>query len=288
MDFERFFSGDLPVRVRIKLWYPMLAQFYQKYSRQILWGLVISFPILMIVSKQIPINNDIETWLPESSDVRMTYNHFKEVFGGEEIILIGLNRENISTQLIHSIKQRIERLDEVEKCWDSRELSKSMNQLGVTEDEIAKRLEGLVVSKDEKLSAIIIGPSAKGFADRVGTVARIREELEYCQISEEDYHFAGAPVIVAELDRLGNKKNSERFFMFTLLVSLILLYISLRDWKLSFSILGLTVWAIKCTDSMIWVAGGEMNFIMGALSVMVMVLPWRFQFISCITTGLLW
>jgi uncharacterized protein len=249
----------------------MLAQFYRKFSKQILWGLAISFPILMVLSDQIPVNNDIETWLPEHSPVRETYNEFKETFGGEEIILIGLNQEKTSPRLVHSIMKRVERLEEVDQCWDSKQLTESMNQLGVTEKEIQNRLEGLVYSEDRKLSAIIIAPSATGYADRVGTVAKIREELSYCQIQEEDYHLAGTPVIVAELDRLGNKENSERFFLFTLIVSLVLLYISLRDWKLSLSILALTVWAIKLTDSMIWAAGGEMNFIMGALSVMVMV-----------------
>lgn len=249
----------------------MIAQFYRKFSKQILWGLVIIFPILMVLSEQIPVNNDIETWLPESSDVRVTYNEFKETFGGEEIILIGLNQEKVSPRLVHAIMKRVDRLDEVEQCWDSKQLTESMYQLGVTEEDIEARLKGLVYSSDKKISAIIIAPSKAGFADRAGTVSKIREELNYCQISEEDYYLAGTPVIVAELDRLGNKKNSERFFMFTLLVSMVLLYVSLRDWKLSLSVLGLTVFAIKLTDSMIWAAGGEMNFIMGALSVMVMV-----------------
>src|SRR5690606_32766416 len=35
--------------------------------------------------------------------------------------------------------------------------------------------------------------------------------------------------------------------------------------------LGLTVWAINLTQAIIYLTGGEMNFILGALSVMVMV-----------------
>ena len=83
-------------------------------------------------------------------------------------------------------------------------------------------------------------------------------------------HF-GSPVIVAELDRLGNSKNNQKFFIITLLISLCLLYYTLRDWKLTGAILGITCWSINLTLTIVKLTGGEMNFILGALSVMVMV-----------------
>ena len=32
----------------------------------------------------------LETWLPRNTDVRQAYEEFKEDFGGEEVIVIGL------------------------------------------------------------------------------------------------------------------------------------------------------------------------------------------------------
>ncbi|HCO22407.1 MAG TPA: RND transporter, partial [Gimesia maris] len=57
----------------------------------------------------------------------------------------------------------------------------------------------------------------------------------------------------------------------TLLISLCLLYYSFREWKKTLATLGLTIWAINLTTALIYLGGGEMNFILGALSVMVMV-----------------
>jgi len=50
-----------------------------------------------------------------------------------------------------------------------------------------------------------------------------------------------------------------------------LLYYWTSDWKLSLSVLALTLWAIQLTLTIFKRAGGEMNFILGALAVMVMV-----------------
>jgi predicted RND superfamily exporter protein len=50
----------------------------------------------------------------------------------------------------------------------------------------------------------------------------------------------------------------------------VLLHYWIRNWRLTLAILGLTVWAIQVTLTILYYCGGEMNFILGALSVMVM------------------
>ncbi|GIS61046.1 MAG: hypothetical protein CM1200mP2_32710 [Planctomycetaceae bacterium] len=98
----------------------------------------------------------------------------------------------------------------------------------------------------------------------------VREQLSYCQL--EDSQLAGAPVIVSELDRLGSRENNKQFFLVTLAVCLVLLYWTLRDWKLTFGILGVTIWSVNLTlATLYWTPGPEMNFILGALPIMVMV-----------------
>lgn len=249
----------------------MVSWFYKNYSKHLLWIAVLSFPFLYHQAESMPSNNDIETWLPRDSDVRSTYDDFKREFGAEELILVGLSGHEIDDPLVESLASRIERLPGVRNCWSPARLQAVMAEFNVDETESLERLKGLAVSDDGQMLGLVALLSPEGLQDRAAVVAGVRREIEYCQFADDDVSLAGGPVLVAELDRLGNRAANKRFFMITLVISLGLLYWSLRQWKLALSIVGLTVWAINCTLAIMKLAGGEMNFILGALSVMVMV-----------------
>ena len=172
--------------------------------------------------------------------------------------------------MVESVCERIEALPGVRVCWSPYRLMSIMEDLGVDRDAARDRLEGLSATRGPAgLVGIAALLSSDGLADRVGTVNAVREELAYCQL--EDSRLAGAPVIVSELDRLGSRENNKQFFLVTLAVCLVLLYWTLRDWKLTGGILGLTIWSINLTLAVLSWSGTEMNFILGALPVMVMV-----------------
>lgn len=232
----------------------------------------LSFPLLMVIADAMPTNNNIETWLPRKSEVRVTYDQFKDDFGAEEVILIGLSGYDRNTPMAEAVCRRIERLPGIRQCWSPARLEDVMKDLNVSEAEIEKRLQGFLVSNNqENLIGLVALFSKEGLGHRTETVNGIREQLKYCQLDTEEVSLAGAPVIVAEMDRVGSRRSSKRFFLFTLFVSFCLLYYSIRQWKLSVGILILTVWAINLTLATIHLSGGEMNFIQGAMSIMVMI-----------------
>lgn len=249
----------------------MVSRFYKKFSGALLWLVVLSFPYLVIQAAGLPANNDIETWIPKGSDVRATYEQFKQEFGVEELILVALQHEQLEPRFIEALCARLDRLPGVRKCWSPPRMQGAMLELGVPDHHSRERLTGLSLSADGKLMGLVVLLSDSGLKDRAGTVKEISRELEYCQLRGNDVSLAGAPVIVAELDRLGGQAENQKFFMITLVICLGLLYYWIRDWKLTFSILGLTLWAINLTLTLFRFGGGEMNFILGALSVMVMV-----------------
>ncbi len=249
----------------------MLSRFYKRFSSVILWVVALSFPYLVYEAQSIRCNNDIETWLPRESPVRAKYEQFKRDFGVEETILIGVERDVTGEDLLEAVSGRIERLPGVRRCLSPQRLQTLMSETGVSEEESRTRLKGLVLSRDEKLAGLIVLLSDSGFKDRAGTVADIRRELEYCKLDGDKSFLSGSPVIIAELDRLGGNAENTKFFLVTLLICLGLLYYWTSDWKLSLSLLGLTLWAINLTLTIFKSAGGEMNFILGALAVMVMV-----------------
>jgi len=249
----------------------MWSSFYQTHCRKIMWLLVITFPILHIESNSMPSNNDIETWLPDSQEVREQYDQFKLDFGAEEIIIVALPVEMEETGLSEALASRLTQLSGVEACYSPQQMASRMREMQIAPAEIDRRLRGLSRSKDGSLLALMVILSEEGSAHRAQLVEELRGQLAYCQLDDDQYYLAGAPIVVTELDRLGGKEEAGKFFLLTLLISLLLLYHTFKDWKLTFALLGQTLWAIKFTSALIKWSGGEANFIMGALSIMVMV-----------------
>ncbi len=248
-----------------------VSAFYRRYSWHLLVVALAVFPYLFHKAETLPANNSIETWLPHESLVRSRYEEFKQYFGAEEIILIGLEDVEENDPIVESLCRRLERHPGIRSCWSPARLRNLMRRLGVSEAEIDRRLRGLAVSDKENLIALVATLSEQGLKNRIGTVADVRRELRYCQLPPDRVRLAGAPVVVAELDRLGGRQSNRRYFLVTLAISLALLYYAVRHWGLAFATLGLTVWAINVTLGLVHLLGGQMNFILDALPVMVMV-----------------
>ncbi len=249
----------------------MLSRFYKKTSGALLWLVMLSFPFLYWKAQSTPSNNDIETWLPKGSEVRATYEQFKQDFGVEELILVAVEERAADEKLVEALCGRLDRLPGVRRCWSPERLRGVMHEHGVNEAQSIQRLRGLSLSEDGHLIGLVVLLSDAGLKDRSGTVKDISRQLEYCQLRGNEVCVAGAPVVVAELDRLGGQEESRKFFLITLLICLALLHYWIRDWKLTFAVMGLTIWAIHLTLALFCLFGGEMNFILGALSVMVTV-----------------
>ncbi|HLQ43901.1 MAG TPA: MMPL family transporter, partial [Planctomycetaceae bacterium] len=248
----------------------MLSKFYQRYGLRVLLLAALALPFLYYQAETIPSNNDIEAWLPEHSDVRVEYEEFKNRFGAEEVILIGLD-QNLGDDLIESVCGRIGRLSGVRRCWSPQRMRDVMRDLSVTDADVRHRLEGLFVSKDGQRVGVVAMLSDSGIKERAGTVAAIRGVLKYCQLTGHTVNVSGAPVVIAELNRLGGRENNKKFFIISLAISACLLYYQLRDWRLTGMILSLTVFAIELSVAILHLSGGEMNFVLDALPVMVMV-----------------
>ena len=248
----------------------MLSTFLKTHAVRFLWTIVFVFPGLYYLAETLPANNDIETWLPDNSDVRVTYNQFKETFGAEEVVLIGMQGDAVDDRLIEPLCQRLEQLDGVHSCYSPTRMAKEAEPLGLDEQTARDRLRGLLVSKTGNYFGVVLQLSESGLGDRAGTVAEVRQVLSYSQLTDHT-NIAGAPVVIAELDRLGNRKANKRFFIITLGICLMLLLQAVRDFRLSLGLLLLTILSINATLATIHLAGGEMNFILDALPVMCMV-----------------
>ncbi len=249
----------------------MLSNFYRRYSVPLLWAIAFSFPYFTYYAETIKTNNDLETWLPKDTPARMAYEDFKTEFGVEEVIVVGLNNSTSDDRLIEAIAGRLDHARGIEKCWTPERLKSFMERMGVSDEVAEKRLNGLTQMEGGELTGIIAVLSDDGIKNRAATVSAVKSELSYCRIQDQDVCLTGTPVVVTELDRLGSRTSNRKFFILTLIISLGLLHYSIGHWGMAFAILGLTLWGINVTVAIIHLCGGETNFILGALPVMVMI-----------------
>jgi len=249
----------------------MVSFLYRRHGKLLLALVALSFPFFYIQASSIRSNNDIETWLPRNTSVRQDYEQFKRDFGAEEVIVVGLDGDQAQPALLEALAGRIERIPGIRSCWSPGRVAAQMESLGVPPEDAAQRIQGLLTSPDGPTVGVIALLSPAGTADRAAVVSAVREQLRYCRLDGDHTALTGAPVVVTELDRLGSQKVSRKFFSITCLISLMLLYISFGHWGMSLSTLGVTLWGIYVTQTVLAWSGGEMNFIMGSLSVMTMI-----------------
>jgi predicted RND superfamily exporter protein len=247
----------------------MITAFYQRISRPLLLLVAISAPFLWYESAHTKSNNDVETWLPRNTPVRERYEEFKRNFGLEEVVVIGVS-PTVEPRLVEAVAARVEALPGVETCWSPDRMMSRMQDYGVTEEDARQRVTGLLIGEGGTLEGVMCILNKEGAKDRVATVKEIGKVLEYCQVENPDGFLTGAAVVVAELDRLGSPEAGMKFFLITVGICLALLQYSIGHWRMSLSVLGVTLWSIWVTQAAVKLCGGEMNFIMGALSVMVM------------------
>ncbi|HET6422289.1 MAG TPA: RND transporter, partial [Planctomycetaceae bacterium] len=249
----------------------MVSSFYQRHGRLLLWIVAFSFPFFYWQANSIKSNNDIETWLPRDTGVRQEYEQFKRDFGVEEVIVIGLKRSVAEPDFVEAVAGRIDRLKGIRTVWTPDRMSAQMESLGVTPEEARQRMDGLLGGPDGELTGVIVLLDDTGAKNRADVVAAVQQELTYCQLDERTASLTGPPVIVSALDTMGSQAANKKYFAITVGLCLALLYFSFAHWGMALSTLGVTLWGIYVTQTVLAWAGGEMNFIMGSLSVMTMI-----------------
>ena len=249
----------------------MLPGYSRSRCRNALLFIAVSAPLIAWYGETLPSHNEIETWLPTNSVQRREHDRFKEYFGAEEFVLVGMSTTRHDADLIEAVCCRIESLDSIRACWSPARMTTVMDDLEVPEELIRDRLRGLTMSWDGEFAGLLAILNNNGLANRAGTVDSIRSVLDYCRIPRDEVHLAGSPVVVAELDRLGSRDNNLLFFGAACAISFVLLLSVFRHWKVAAAVFALTLWAIEVTLAILHLFDGEMNFILSALPVMVMV-----------------
>ena len=247
----------------------MTSEFYKRHSNTILLSCLIALPVLTLIGEMVPSNNSIETWLPRNSQIRLDYDHFCHTFGADETVLIAFENPFPSPERIEAAASRLDGLDGVASCWSRQQVLETMLANDVSEQTAKDRLVHLLATPADDLETMLVSINEHGTANRKQTLTEIRDQLTYCGMDHAV--LAGGPIVAEQLDKLGNRKQATYLFGLTLLICFLLLRLNIGCWKTSGGLMLANILCIELTLATIWIVGGEMNFIMSSLPVMVMV-----------------
>ncbi len=247
----------------------MVSEFYKRYSNTILVCCLLALPALTIMGEMVPSNNSIETWLPRNSTIRQDYDHFCHTFGADETILIAFEKPFPAPERIAAAASRLGGLDGVASCWSRQQVLETMLANDVSEQTARDRLVNLLATPADDLETMLVSINEHGIAHRKQTIIDIRAQLLYCGMDHAV--LAGGPIVADQLDKLGSRQQAMFLFGLTLVICFLLLRLNIGCWKTSGGLMLANVLCIELTLATIWIVGGEMNFIMSSLPVMVMV-----------------
>lgn len=247
----------------------MIADFYRRHSMTLIISCLIALPVLTWYGERMPSNNDIEAWLPNDSQVRRDYDEFVRTFGADETILVGFQKPFPAPERLNSLARRLGSLPGVGACWTRGDVVDLMTANHVDAATADERLLHLLRAPAGDLETLMLSLKSDRFASRSELLEQIRSQLQYCDM--ENAIVAGAPVVTSQLDMLGSRENGRTLFALTLLICAVLLYFNIGCWKASAALIVTNVFSIQCTLSVMHLLGQEMNFILAALPVMVMV-----------------
>lgn len=247
----------------------MVSSFYRRYSVVLLITCCVMLPILTWYGEGLPANNDIETWLPQNSQVRSDYDEFVRTFGADETILVAFPKPFPAPERILSLAKRLEGLRGISACWTKDQVAALMVANDVAPATANQRLVHLLASPSGDLQTLmLVMDRTEGVSGQLVT-EQIREQIQYCNLDQAIV--AGAPIVASQLDVLGSRQNGQMLFALTLLTCGVLLYANIRSMPISLALVVTNVFSIQATLSAMRLIGQEMNFILSALPVMVMV-----------------
>ena len=242
------------------------------FRRRAQWVLLAGaacLPVFAALAAGLPVNNDVDAWLPAGDPQRVAYARFVRTFGSEEAVLVGLPAAADPAR-VESLRRRLDRSPRLRHAASPASTGAVMGRFGVCDAQIAARHTGLLRSGDGCRIAVAAGLSEAGVANRTAAVADVRAAVAAAGLSDVA-QVAGMPVVVAELDRLSHPSAVRPYLLGMLAAGLLVLKWVCRRWALALCLGGAVGWAVLGTLAAVRVAGGEMNLILAACPAVVLV-----------------
>ena len=241
--------------------------------RHALWVLLAGaacLPAFAVLAAGLPVDNDVDAWLPAGDPHRRAYAEFRRTFGSEEAVLVGLPAD-ADPAAVESLRRRLDRSPRLRHACSPASTGALMEEFGVAPDDAAARQTGLLRAPGGGRIAVAAALTDAGVENRTAAVADVRAAVDAAGLSG-DAQVAGMPVVVTELDRLSHPDRVRPYLLGMLAAGLVVLKLVCRRWGLALALGGAVCWSVLGMLAAVRLAGGEMNLILAASPAVVLVI----------------
>ena len=197
-----------------------------RFRRAILWTVALLTLLMAYFLKDLEINADVMSYLPEDDPAAALFNRIGDTYGGNEMAIVGLSGKPVfEAEMLELVRQVTDSIRTVPgigyvtsltNVLDIRgsewgiEMGRLVDEFDIPRDpEVLDSLRTYTLSREmyrrnlvseDAMATLVIGKILTGY-NRAGVVEQIQEKLAHLPFEGEIY-FGGMPVTLLELSRI--------------------------------------------------------------------------------------
>jgi predicted RND superfamily exporter protein len=220
----------------------------------------------------ISVESRTQMWFKQDDPFYARYLHFKNEFGNDHILVIGLSSAEIFGDEMNAyIKQVTQGLRAIQGVQSAISIFDFLN-LPAQREHMKKMLDAFFVSDNRKATQIVVRVTEEGSQFLRGEIIKeVRNIVKIGKPQECEVFLSGSLFMGAELDRYA-RENAGKAILFTLIGISFLLLIVLRKFSLMFSViltsLIVAIWAMGFYVTM----GNALNLVTNMITPLVLIL----------------
>ena len=221
--------------------------------------------------------NDVKQWLPKGFEEAKRHTWFTEHFGVDEMIVASWQGCTVDDPRLNEFAEKLRKQKMADgtriytQVRTGTELIRSIQDTGIAWDKAKERVNGVFVGPDGQQTCLIATPNEVWARDRTAVVENFFNTANGIGLSKSEVHVGGPTVDGAAIDE--ESRNSLRQFIgITVLMVFILCWVRLKNLRLSFMVLGFSVYSALLALAILYWTGGKMNLTMIMLPTLLFIL----------------
>ena len=216
--------------------------------------------------------NRVEDWLPETFEETQQLLWFLERFGSDELLMISWDGCTLEDARLAELTARLQEPVDVhgqpvqwfERVWSGKEILRLLTEepIGLTEAQALDRMQGWLVGPDRETTCVIATVSRFGMGDRAGAVEFVLATAESVTgLPRESLALAG-PTYDGVAINEASKNSLLQLNLWSFLVCLIILYGSLKSYRLTMIVFLSALFAQQSSMAVMYYTGVPMDSIL--------------------------
>ncbi len=256
-----------------------LAHALADHSRPLCLAMLVCTAGLACLLPRLEIDNSIEVWLKPNSKAYQQYQHFLDLFGSEEFIIVAGQVDDPFSDAALAMQRRLSRqlraVQGVRRVLDAASIGDALWPNAPDWQWTAKRLgvfDNLFVGRDGKTIGILVQLNKlQGARARRQVVAAIESAVPQAASPQFHPRLVGTPIMNVALDR-GSERDAKTFMPIAIAVSVVVLAAALRSLGGVLAAMAAVAAAVAATMGLMAAAGKTLNMVTVALPSLLSVL----------------